>query len=70
MQRQQKIILREMRESGPTRPIVYCADYKCAHSVVIDAGRWGDDVRLSGLRPSQRRCIKSNQDTSLFNSCH
>ena len=33
--------------SKPTRLIVYCADYKCAHSVVIDAGRWSDDVRLS-----------------------
>jgi hypothetical protein len=29
MQRQQKITLREMRESGPTRLIVYCGDYKC-----------------------------------------
>jgi hypothetical protein len=51
MQRIQKITLGEMRESGPTRLIVYCADYKCAHSVVIDAGRWGDDVRLSDLEP-------------------
>src|SRR3954471_22785611 len=40
MQREQKITLGEMRESGPTRLIVYCADCKCAHSVVIDAGRW------------------------------
>ena len=40
-----------MRESGPTRLIVYCADYKCAHSVVVDASRWGDDVRLSDLEP-------------------
>jgi hypothetical protein len=51
MQRQQKITLGEMRESGPTRLIVYCSDYKCAHSVVIDAGRWGDDVRISELEP-------------------
>jgi hypothetical protein len=40
-----------MRESGPTRLIVYCADYKCAHSIVVDASRWGDDVRLSDLEP-------------------
>jgi hypothetical protein len=40
-----------MRESGPTRLIVYCGDYKCAHSVVIDASRWADHVRLSDLEP-------------------
>ncbi|WOH53832.1 hypothetical protein [Bradyrhizobium sp. sBnM-33] len=51
MQRQQKTTLREMRESGPTRLIVYCGDYKCAHSIVIDAGRWGNDLRLSDLEP-------------------
>jgi hypothetical protein len=49
MQREQKITLGEMRASGPTRLIVYCADYKCAHSVVIDAGHWDDSVRLSDL---------------------
>jgi len=31
--RQQKITLREMLSSGPTRLLVYCGDYKCAHSV-------------------------------------
>jgi hypothetical protein len=51
MQRQQKIALKDMQSSGPTRLIVYCGDYKCTHSVVIDAGRWGDDVRLSNLEP-------------------
>jgi hypothetical protein len=51
MPRQRKITLGEMRESGPTRLIVYCGDYKCAHSVVIDASRWGGDVRLSDLEP-------------------
>ena len=52
MKRQQKITLGEMRSSnGPRRLIVYCSDYQCAHSVVIDAGRWSDDVRLSDLEP-------------------
>ena len=50
MQREQKITLGEMRESGPTR-LVYCADYKCGHSIVVDASRWSDDVRLSDLEP-------------------
>jgi len=39
----------EMQESGPTRVIVYCGDYKCAHSVVISGDRWPDDIRLSDL---------------------
>jgi hypothetical protein len=50
--RPKKITLREMRASGSTRLIVYyCGDYKCAYSVVIDAGRWGDAVRISDLEP-------------------
>jgi hypothetical protein len=40
-----------MRQSSPTRLLVYCGDYKCAHSIVIDAGQWADDVRLSDLEP-------------------
>lgn len=51
MQRQQKITLGEMRSSGPTRLLVYCGDYKCAHSVIISAERWPDHVRLSDLEP-------------------
>ena len=52
MQRQQKITLGEMRsDNGPRRLIVYCSDFKCSHSVVIDAAQWGDDVRLSDLEP-------------------
>jgi hypothetical protein len=39
MPRAQKITIREMRESGPTRLIVYCGDCKCAHSVVIGVSR-------------------------------
>jgi hypothetical protein len=51
MPRELKITLGEMRESGPTRLIVFCGDYKCAHSVVIDSDRWPDNVRLSDLEP-------------------
>jgi hypothetical protein len=51
MQREQKITLGEMRSAGgPCLLLVYCGDYKCAHSVVVHA-RWGDDVRLSDLEP-------------------
>jgi hypothetical protein len=51
MLREWKIILGEMRESGPTRLLVYCQNYRCAHSATIDASRWPDDVRLSDLEP-------------------
>jgi hypothetical protein len=47
--RQQKITLGEMRSSGVRGLLVYCADYKCAHSVSIGADRWPDDIRLSDL---------------------
>jgi hypothetical protein len=50
-QRDQKITFGEMRESGPTPFLFYCADYKCAHSVVIDSARWPDHVRLSDIEP-------------------
>ena len=49
MKRQQKITLGEMRASGPTRLLVYCADYRCTHHVEIDASQWADSVRLSDL---------------------
>ena len=49
MPREHKITLGEMRESGPRRLLVYCADYKCAHHVEVDASRWPDHVRLSDL---------------------
>jgi len=51
MAREQKISLGEMRQSGPTRLLIYCQDYRCSHSVTIDASRWPDDVRLSDLEP-------------------
>ena len=34
--------------------LVYCADYKCSHSIRLDAttcDRWGGDVRLSDIEP-------------------
>ena len=49
--RQQKITLGEIRASGLRRLLVYCAEYECARSVTIDAGRWPDHVRLSDLEP-------------------
>jgi hypothetical protein len=49
MKCQQKITLGEMRVSRPQRLLVYCGDYKCAHSVTISRERWPAHVRLSIL---------------------
>jgi hypothetical protein len=31
--------------------LVYFSDYRCSHSMSLDADRWGDDVRLSDIEP-------------------
>ena len=65
MKREQKITLGEMRsDNGPRRLIVYCSDFKCSHSVVLDAAPWGDDVRLSDLEPrfTCRACGRRGAD--------
>ena len=31
--------------------LIYCADYKCSHSITMSADRWPDNVRLSDLEP-------------------
>jgi hypothetical protein len=51
MSRPQKITFGEMRSSGPTRVVAFCGDYNCAHSTVVDAAQWPDDIRLSDLEP-------------------
>ena len=46
-----KITFAELRESGVHGILVYCADYRCSHSVAISADRWPDQVRLSDIEP-------------------
>jgi hypothetical protein len=42
-----KITFGEMRSGGgPTGILVYCADYRCSHSIEMSAEQWPDDVRL------------------------
>jgi hypothetical protein len=50
--RPQKISFGEMREQGVRGLLIYCADYRCSHSIAISADRWPDDVRLSDLEPN------------------
>jgi hypothetical protein len=49
--RQQKITLGEMRSSGVRGLLIYCSDYKFAHSVAISGDRWPHHIRLSDLEP-------------------
>src|SRR5262245_31721102 len=41
------VMQRQLRESCPRRLLIN----RCAHSAIVDAARWGDDVRLSDLEP-------------------
>jgi hypothetical protein len=49
--RQQKITFGEMRAAGIDRILIYCADYKCSHSIEMSADLWPDHVRLSDVEP-------------------
>jgi hypothetical protein len=63
--RPQKITFGEMRcNGGPTAVVVYCADYKCSHSMVMSADHWPDNVRLSDIEPRFvcRACGKHGAD--------
>jgi hypothetical protein len=67
------VMQRQMRESGPRRLLIYCGDYRCAHSVVVDTARWGDHVRLSDLEPkfTCKVCGRRGADVRpLFERAH
>jgi hypothetical protein len=38
-----------MRDMGVRGILVYCADYRCSHSIAISGGHWPDDLRLSDI---------------------
>jgi hypothetical protein len=40
-----------MRHAGVCGVLIYCADYRCSHSVALSADRWSDDLRLSDVEP-------------------
>ncbi|WP_426608659.1 hypothetical protein [Bradyrhizobium sp. McL0616] len=46
-----KITFGNMRDAGVRGVLVYCADYRCSHSVALPADAWGDEVRLSDIEP-------------------
>ena len=49
--RPQKITFAEMRDMGVRGVLVYCADFRCSHSIAISGDDWPDDVRLSDIEP-------------------
>ena len=62
--RQTKITFGEMREMGVRGLLIYCADYRCSHSIAISGDAWPDDARLSDLeeRFTCRVCGKRGAD--------
>jgi len=64
MDRPQKITFAEMRDIGVRVLLVYCADYRCSHSIAISGDAWPDDVRLSDIeaRFVCRACGKRSAD--------
>jgi hypothetical protein len=45
----QKIAFAEMRDRGVQGLLVYCADYRCSHSIAISGDGGPDDLRLSDI---------------------
>jgi hypothetical protein len=62
--RPQKITFGEMREMGVRGLLIYCADYRCSHSIAISGDAWPDDARLSDIeeRFTCRECGKRGAD--------
>ena len=49
MERPTKITFGDMREQGVRGILIYCADYRCSHSIAISGDPWPDDLRLSDI---------------------
>jgi len=49
--RPQKITFADMRAQGVRGLLIYCADYRCSHSIAVNGDRWSDDLRLSDIEP-------------------
>jgi hypothetical protein len=51
MDRPTKITFAEMRDMGIPGILIYCADYRCSHSLAISGDAWPDDVRRADIGP-------------------
>jgi hypothetical protein len=48
----------------PDRHLIYCADYRCSHSIEMSSDVWADDVGLSDIEPRFvcKACDKGGAD--------
>ena len=49
--RAQKITFADMRAQGVRGLLIYCADYRCSHSIANSGDGRPDDARLSDIEP-------------------
>ena len=56
MERPTKITFAEMREMGVRGLLIYCADFRCSHSIAISADHWRDNLRLTDTSLRKARC--------------
>ena len=56
--------LRRNARHGVRGLLIYCADYRCSHSIAISGDAWPDDTRLSDIeeRFTCRVCGKRGAD--------
>jgi hypothetical protein len=75
--RPEKITFGEMRSTGVRGVLVYCADYKCSHSIAISADQWPQDkgqrakpllllYRLDDRMIAERMPLRLNGACPLF----
>jgi hypothetical protein len=53
-----------LRATGVRGVLIYCADYKCSHSIAVNADQWPDHLRLSDIehRFVRKACGKRGAD--------
>ena len=51
--------LGDIREMGVQGVLIYCADFRCSHSIAISADRWPDDVRAHQRDALNRHYIRA-----------
>jgi hypothetical protein len=49
-----EITFAELRDMGVRGVLIYCADYRCSHSIAVSADHWPDDLKLSDLEPHRQ----------------
>jgi hypothetical protein len=65
MDRPTKITFADMRAQDVRGLLIYCADYRCSHSIAISGDRWPDDLRLSDIKPRFIRGSCGQRATTL-----